>query len=287
MEQKNTIRTIVLTLVAMIAFAANSLLARQALGQSEIDAAGFTTVRLLSGALTLVIIMFLRDRTKIVAEGDWNGAFYLFIYAAGFSFAYLSLAAGTGALILFGAVQLTMIGVGLLRGESLSMLAWSGVALAAAGLTYLMLPGISAPSLEGAVLMTLSGVAWGLYSLHGRRAVDAVAATAGNFIRSIPFVLILMLLLYSDWRASPYGVLLATSSGVLASALGYIVWYAALKHLTSSRAASIQLSVPVIASLGGILFLAEPLTTRLIVASAVILGGIALVIVSKPSTRQR
>jgi len=282
MERKNIIRTIALTLVAMIAFAANSLLARQALGQGEIDAAGFTTVRLLSGAVMLVIIMFLRDRTKIVAEGDWQGAFYLFVYAAGFSFAYLSLAAGTGALILFGAVQLTMIGVGLLRGEGLSVFAWSGVALAAAGLTYLMFPGISAPSLEGAVLMTLSGIAWGMYSLHGKRAIDAIAATAGNFIRSIPFVLILMWLLRSGWHASTNGVLLAIGSGVLASAVGYVVWYAALKHLTTSRAAAIQLSVPVIASSGGVLFLAEPVTIRLILASMIILGGIALVITSKP-----
>lgn len=280
-DRDNLIKAYTLTSVAMVAFAANSLLARQALGQQEMDAAGFTTVRLLSGAITLAAIMFWRNRTKVVAEGDWLGALYLFAYAACFSFAYLSLAAGTGALILFGAVQLTMIGVGLSQGERLPALAWLGIALAGAGLAYLMSPGVSAPSIEGALLMTLSGIAWGMYSLHGRLAKDPVAATAGNFIRAVPFVLVLMLLLYTEWQASTKGWMLAISSGVLASGMGYVVWYAALKYLTPARAAAIQLSVPVIASFGGILFLAEPLTARLSLASVVILGGIALVITSK------
>jgi len=287
LTRENITKAIALTFVAMIAFAANSLLARQALGQAEIDAAGFTTVRLASGAATLAIIVLLRERTLKFLEGDFKGAFYLFTYAACFSFAYLSLAAGTGALILFGAVQLTMLGVGMLRGERLSVLAWAGVALAVAGLTYLMSPGISAPSLEGALLMTFSGIAWGMYSLHGRFAVNAAAATAGNFIRSLPFVLVLMLLLHSNWHASTKGLLLALSSGVFASGMGYVVWYAAINYLSSSRAASIQLSVPVVASLGGVIFLNEPFTTRLMLASIVILGGIALVIASKSSARSR
>jgi drug/metabolite transporter (DMT)-like permease len=280
-NRENLINAYSFTAVAMIAFAANSLLARQALGQQEMDAAGFTTVRLLSGALSLAAIMYWRNRKKIVSGGDWLGAFYLFSYAACFSFAYLSLAAGTGALILFGAVQLTMIGVGLLQGSRMPVVAWLGVALAGLGLAYLMSPGVSAPSIQGALLMTASGIAWGMYSLHGRLAKDPAAATAGNFIRAVPFVLVLMLLLHTEWHASTKGWVLAISSGVLASGMGYVVWYAALKYLTPARAAAIQLSVPVIASFGGVIFLAEPLTTRLSLASAVILGGIALVITSK------
>lgn len=285
-DRNSIIKAYTFTSVAMIAFAANSLLARQALSQQEMDAAGFTTVRLLSGAITLAAIMFWRNRAKVVAEGDWLGAFYLFVYAACFAFAYLTLAAGTGALILFGAVQLTMISVGLSQGERLPVLAWLGVALAGAGLAYLMSPGVSAPSIKGALLMTLSGIAWGMYSLHGRLAKDPTASTAGNFIRAAPFVLILMLLQHTEWHASTKGWMLAISSGVLASGMGYVVWYAAIKYLTPARAAAIQLSVPVIASFGGILFLAEPLTARLALASIIILGGIALVITSQSTVKQ-
>ena len=261
----------------MVAFAANSLLCRAALRQTEIDAATFTLIRLVSGALTLCLLV--RGRRAIV-NGNWLSALALFVYAGAFSLAYLTLTAGTGALLLFGAVQATMIMAGLWAGERLRLWQGLGLALALGGLVILLLPGLAAPPLGGAMLMLSAGVAWGIYSLRGRGVKDPTGATAGNFLRAAPLGLLLYLL---SQGGLPYdaGALYAVASGALASGLGYAVWYTALRDLSATRAATVQLSVPVIAGVGGIVLLGEPLTWRLLLASATILGGIALVVYGK------
>jgi drug/metabolite transporter (DMT)-like permease len=273
--------TIALTALAMLAFAANSLLCRMALQQSSIDAASFGSVRLVSGALVLMAIVRLRGGPRAPARKDWLAATMLWAYVAGFSFAYLTLPAGAGALILFGAVQLTMFVVGLRAGERFTPVAWAGFALAVAGLLYLVSPGLAAPPLAGTLLMAAAGVAWGVYSLRGRGAGEPVAATAGNFVRAAPLALVLSLVFASQFKASNSGVLLAMVSGAVTSGLGYVIWYAVLPHLSSLRAATVQLSVPPLAAMGGVLLLSEALTMRLIIASAAILGGIALVLASR------
>ena len=277
------LRTIVLTAAAMLAFAANSILCRLALAQGGIDPASFGSLRLVSGALTLALVLRLRPRpvAALPARVDWLAAAMLFAYVAFFSFAYLSLAAGTGALILFGAVQLTMLAAGWRAGETFGRLGGIGFALAVGGLVWLVLPGVSAPPLLGAVLMALAGVAWGVYSLRGRGVADPLAATAGNFLRAAPLALILSLLLALQAHANPQGVALAVASGALTSGLGYVIWYAALPGLTALRAATVQLSVPLIAALGGALLLSEAISLRLVLAGAAILGGIALVLLQK------
>lgn len=276
----NPAATLWLTVVAMIAFAANSLLCRLALRDTGIDAATFTTIRIAAGSLILWGIVRMRHGRGRVA-GDWVSATALFAYAAGFSYAYLSLEAGTGALLLFGAVQATMIGYGLARGERLSRGAVVGLVLAAGGLIGLLLPGLSAPPLAGALLMGTAGFAWGIYSLRGRGGGDPAAATAGNFVRALPLALVLSLLGLGDTRFDPVGAAYAVASGALASGLGYAIWYAALPGLRAASAASVQLSVPVIAALGGALLLGESLTLRLLLAAVAILGGIAMVIGSR------
>ncbi len=270
-------KTALLTVAAMLAFAANSLLCRIALRDAHIDAASFTAIRLASGALMLWLLVHLRDG-RIGAHGNWPSAFALFAYAAAFSYAYLTLPAAAGALLLFGAVQATMIGYGLWRGERLDAVQWTGLALAGGGLVGLLLPGLSAPPAAGSALMIASGVAWGVYSLRGRGAGNATAVTAGNFVRALPFAAVLgvVMLTRADFDAA--GVAYAVASGALASGLGYAVWYSALPGLRATSAATVQLSVPVIAALGAALFLAEPVTLRLALASAAVLGGIALVI---------
>ncbi len=270
-------RTALLTVAAMLAFAANSLLCRIALRDAHIDAASFTAIRLASGALMLWLLVRLRGG-RIGAHGNWPSAFALFAYAAAFSYAYLTLPAAAGALLLFGAVQATMIGYGLWRGERLDAVQWTGLALAGGGLVGLLLPGLSAPPAAGSALMIASGVAWGVYSLRGRGAGNATAVTAGNFVRALPFAAVLgvVMLARADFDAA--GVAYAVASGALASGLGYAVWYSALPGLRATSAATVQLSVPVIAALGAALFLAEPVTLRLALASAAVLGGIALVI---------
>ena len=272
--------TVWLTAVAMIAFAANSLLCRLALRDTAIDAASFTTIRIAAGALMLWAIVRLR-RGRGRAGGDWVSAAALFAYAAGFSFAYLSLDAGTGALLLFGAVQATMIGYGLARGERLAPVAIAGLVLAGGGLIGLLLPGLSAPPLVGAVLMAGAGVAWGIYSLRGRGGGDPAAATAGNFVRAVPLAALLSVLSLAGARVDAAGAAFAAASGALASGLGYAIWYAALPGLRATSAASVQLSVPVIAALGGDLLLGEAPTLLLVLASIAILGGIAMVIGSR------
>lgn len=265
-----------LTTLAMIAFAANSLLCRLALRDAHIDAASFTTIRLAAGALMLWLIVRLRGGAP-ARQGSWRSALALFAYAAGFSFAYLSLPAAVGALLLFGAVQATMIGYGLWRGERLGAVQSGGLALACAGLVGLLLPGLSAPPLGGALLMLVAGAAWGVYSLRGRGSGDAAASTAGNFLRALPFAAALSLLMWRDAALDAAGVGYAVASGALASGLGYAIWYRALPGLRAASAASVQLSVPVLATLGAAVLLDEAITLRVVLASLAVLGGIALV----------
>ena len=270
-------RVVALTLLTMIAFAGNSLLCRVALKHTGIDAASFTTIRLVSGAVVLWLIARLL-RADESGRGNWRSAFALFAYAAGFSFAYLSLPAATGALVLFGAVQATMIGYGIWTGERLRGLQLTGFVLALGGLVGLLLPGISAPPLSGSLLMLAAGIAWGVYSLRGRAAGDPTRVTAGNFLRAVPFAALLSVLTHDGTAVDTAGVAYAVASGALASGIGYAIWYSVLPALKATSASIVQLSVPPIAAVGGIVFLGEPLTLRLVLTSAAILGGIALVI---------
>jgi len=281
------VRTIGLTVAAMIAFAANSLLCRLALGEGHIDAASFTTIRVVSGAVTLALILMFRRRPLIDKTINWRSAAMLFTYMVFFSFAYLSLAAGTGALILFGAVQLTMFAFALKSGEPFSFLSWCGLLLAVSGLIYLVSPGLTAPEPLGAVLMVIAGVAWGVYSLLGRGTKDPVEATAKNFIASVPLVLVVSLVFMDEINATTQGLLLAISSGAIASGCGYVLWYAALPHLSATRSATVQLSVPAIAAFGGVVLLAEPVTLRLVIASLATLGGVAIVLMQRVTSKTK
>jgi drug/metabolite transporter (DMT)-like permease len=278
------LRLFILTSLAMIAFAGNSLLCRQALKHTAIDPATFTSIRIISGALALWLIVGMRTGVRVPA-GSWRSALALFAYAAAFSFAYRDLSAGTGALLLFGAVQSTMILDGLKAGERLSAAQSVGLCMALGGLIALLLPGLSAPPLMGALLMIGAGVAWAVYSLRGKRAGDPLATTAGNFVRSAPFSVALSLMLLSSARIDAAGIWYAVASGAVTSGLGYAIWYAALRGLKATSAATVQLSVPVIAAIGGVLLLSEPITLRLLGASAATLGGIALVIVNPKQFR--
>ena len=273
-------RTALLIVFAMLAFAGNSLLCRIALRDTSIDAASFTSIRLASGALVLWILLRSRGKQPLAA-GSWPMAAMLFAYAVCFSFAYRDLTAATGALLLFGAVQLTMTGYGLFTGERLAGQRLVGVLVAVAGLVWLLLPGLSAPPVIAAGLMLAAGLAWGIYSLLGRGAGDATAATGGNFIRAVPFAAVLSLAAASQSSPDTTGLMYAVASGAVTSGLGYVLWYAALPALTATSAATIQLCVPAIAALGGAVLLAEPITARLLIASAAILGGIALTIRKK------
>jgi len=290
MEMTNSApRTALLTAVTMISFAANSVLARLALRQGEIDAGTFTAVRIVSAALGLALVVSLSGErlSTLRGYGSWKAATALFGYAAAFSFAYLVLDAGTGALILFAAVQITMIGVGILRGERPLPLEWIGLVMAFAGLAYLVSPGLAAPPLVGAALMAVSGMAWGFYSLAARGARSPVATTASNFTRAAPMALAILI---AAWvidrpRASWLGLELAMISGALTSGLGYVIWYMALRGLTASRAAIVQLTVPVLAAFAGVLFLGERMTLRLALAGAAILGGVALALLRHSPNR--
>ena len=278
-------RTACLTILAMLAFAANSLLCRLALKDGHIDAASFTALRIGSGALVLALVIRARGGRPLAA-GNWRSAWALFVYAAGFSTAYLGLSAATGALVLFGAVQATMIGYGLYAGERMTARQVAGLAIAAAGLTALLLPGLAAPSLPHALLMAIAGVAWGVYSLRAKGAGDPANATAGNFLRAAPMALALGLAWLPWSRIGSAGIAYALASGALASGLGYVIWYQALRGLNATTAASVQLCVPVLATLGGVLLLSEPLSWRLLYSAVAILGGLALVILGKARPRQ-
>lgn len=291
------VKTVSYTVFALVAFAFNSILCRLALRGEEADAAGFTAVRLMAGAVALVTLAVV-CRSPRVSKGDtrdisplltggllqlgsWPSALFLFAYAVCFSFAYLGLTAGTGALILFGAVQLTMIAVSLVRGERPPTLEWIGLAMAVGGLVYLVFPGLASPPLASSMLMAAAGVAWGLYTLRGKGSSDPLGETTGNFVRTLPFAAVTLLLFLPNLHVSWNGILLAVISGAAASGVGYTVWYAALKHHTATRAAVLQLAVPVLAAVLGILILGEIATMRLGIAAALILGGIGLTLTKK------
>nr|WP_314872777.1 DMT family transporter [uncultured Pseudomonas sp.] len=265
-------------LLSLLAFAANSVFCRLALRDGAIDATAFTAIRLGSGAVVLAALVYCTRRPCRPA-GSWAAGLALFAYAWLFSLAYLQLGAGTGALILFGAVQVSMFGIGLCRGEPLQRKVLLGMLIAFAGLLALLLPGIDAPPLASALVMLGAGVAWGVYSLLGKGSADPLAATAGNFLRSLPLVLVAVVAIAlsgASLRWSGAGVLYALGSGVLASGAGYSLWYSVVKHISSQQAATMQLSVPVLAALGGVLLLGEPLTWRLGLSSLVVLGGVAM-----------
>ena len=278
-------RVLTFTLLAMLAFAGNSLLCRIALKHTAIDAASFTLVRIASGAVTLWLIVRLRAGPQRAA-GSWLSALALFAYAAAFSFAYLSLTAATGALLLFGAVQATMIGFGWWAGERLRGRRAVGLLMALAGLVGLLLPGLAAPPLQGALLMLAAGVAWGVYSLRGKGSGDPLCATAGNFMRAVAFAAALGLAMLPWAAVDAAGTAYAVASGALMSGVGYALWYSALAGLALTSAATVQLSVPVLAALGGVVWLDEPLTLRLVITSLAILGGIALVVGGRPTARR-
>ncbi|MGJ7511703.1 DMT family transporter [Variovorax sp. GT1P44] len=281
-------KLVVLTALAMLAFAGNSLLCRLALLHTGIDAATFTSVRLVSGALVLWLIAAQRSGpgTKSL-EGGWLSALALFVYAEAFSFAYLSLSAGTGALLLFAAVQISMIGWGLYRGERLTPWQITGFVLAIGGLVYLLLPGLSAPPLHGALLMAAAGVAWAVYSLRAKGAGDPTRVTAGNFMRAAPLVLAVSAAMLPAMKWDPAGIGYGLASGVLSSGIGYVIWYAALRELRMTSAATVQLSVPVIAAFGGVLFLGESVSLRLVIASVAVLGGVAVVLLARAHATSR
>jgi len=273
--------TAFLTALAMLAFAANSLLCRLALAPGLIDAASFASLRVAAGASVLALIALPRWRSQRKTHIDLRAVAALFGYMVCFSFAYLSLAAGTGALILFGAVQLTMFVAALRAGEPFPPLAWAGLGCAMAGLVYLVSPGLAAPDPVGAGLMAIAGFSWGLYSLRGRKATDALVATASNFVLTLPLVGLVALLTLGEAHASAAGVGYALASGAIASGLGYVIWFAAVRQLRATTAATVQLSVPAIAALGGTLMLGEAVTLRLLIASATTLGGIWLVLAQR------
>jgi drug/metabolite transporter (DMT)-like permease len=276
------VRIVLLTALAMLAFAGNSLLCRIALRDTAIDAASFTAIRIVSGALMLAILLRARG-TRPTAGGSWLAGLMLFSYAAFFSFAYRELSAATGALLLFGAVQMTMMGFGLFTGERLGGIKLAGLVLALAGLIALLLPGLAAPPVAGASFMVAAGISWGVYSILGKRLGNPTQATGGNFMRAVPFAAALALAAMNHSAVDLQGALYAVLSGAITSGLGYVLWYAALPSLTATTAAIVQLSVPAIAAVGGVLLLSEPVTTRLLIASAAILGGIAITTAGKRS----
>lgn len=288
-------RVIVLTALSMVAFAGNSLLCRLALKSTAIDPASFTSIRLVSGAFALWLILWFRSRknssrtssksqSKGRVSGNWLSASALFIYAAAFSFSYTHVSAGVGALLLFGAVQATMIGYGVAMGERLSKLQLLGLVTACAGLAFLFLPGLTAPPWQSALLMLASGVAWGVYSLRGRQAADATHATAGNFLRAAGLALLASLLIPSTLYLANSGIYYAALSGALTSGVGYAIWYSVMPRLSATVAATVQLTVPVLAALGAMVWLSEPFTLRVLMACVAILGGVALTIMYRKRT---
>jgi drug/metabolite transporter (DMT)-like permease len=280
------LRVAVLTVLSLLAFASNSVLCRLALGDATIDAAGFTAIRLFAGAIVLALLVRGRSQRDANADrvadvGSYFASVALFVYAAAFSFAYRSLETGSGALILFGAVQLSMISAALCSGHRPHVLEWCGLAAALGGFVYLVLPGVSAPPLGGFLLMASAGIAWALYTLRGLSSSDPLAANAQNFLRTLPLVALLLIVFIADLQLSTRGIVLAALSGAVASGVGYSVWYLALGGLTALQAGVVQLSVPLIAALGGVLFVGETVTLRLALAAAAILGGIFLVLLAR------
>ncbi len=276
------VRTIVCTAFALVAFAMNSVLCRLALGDAAIDAASFSTIRLGSGAAMLLLITAVfKGRILLTPRAHWASATLLFLYAVAFSLAYISLSAGTGALILFGSVQATMIIAALRFGERPHLLEWAGLCLALGGLVYLVFPGLAAPPLTRSALMAIAGTAWGFYSLRGRGAVDPLGDTTANFICSLPLAIVVSLIMLGDIHVSAEGFLLAVLSGALASGVGYVVWYTALRGLTATRAATVQLAVPVLAAAGGVILISEDVSMRLLLSAIMILGGVGLALLGR------
>jgi len=270
-------RAVLAVLFALACFAANSVLCRMALRVSHIDPASFTTVRLAAGAATLALLARMRGGSG-TPRGSWRAALTLIVYALPFSFAYVGLTAGTGALLLFGAVQVVMLAAGFVAGERIDRWLIAGWLLAVAGLVLLLVPGAAAPPTREALLMLIAGIAWGCYSLQGRGSRDALGDTAGNFVRALPAAVLLSALLYAQRHADAPGVALAALSGAVASGLGYAAWYTALPRLGAIAAANAQLAVPVIAALAGVALFAEPISARLALASVLVLGGTALAV---------
>ncbi len=270
------------TTFALVCFALNSLLCQLALGAETIDAASFTTIRLISGTATLAVIYYFFDKKREnIIIGNWLSAFFLFAYAICFSFAYINLTTATGALILFGCVQATMIISALVKGERPKILEWLGLLLALGGLIYLVFPGLASPPFFSSALMALAGIAWGFYTLRGRGSANPLAETSGNFVRTVPMIILASLPFLSKIHLSQKGIIFAVLSGAIASGIGYSVWYFVLKFHTATRAAILQLSVPALAGLGGVIFLSEIISLRLLSATILILGGISLAIFGK------
>jgi len=280
-------KTIAFTVMALVAFAANSILCRMALREGVIDPAAFSTIRFLSGAVMLSILAAPLQRSFLPLRGSWAAAIILGVYALPFAFSYTQLSAGTGALILFGCVQLTMPAVALYEGERPHAVQWLGLAIALAGLVTLVFPGLTAPSPRAAALMAIAGVCWGLYSLRGRGASDPLLQNTGNFVRAVPLIAAASLFAVRQIHVEPRGVMLSMASGAIASGLGYVVWYAALRGLTALSASVVQLAVPLIASGGGVLLLSETVTVRLLLSTVLVLGGITMATVGSARSRTR
>ncbi len=276
-------RVFLTTTFALVAFAFNSILCRLALGENAIDASSFTSIRLLSGAAVLYLLFSFsnKKRDNGAGFGNWTSAFFLFSYALCFSFAYTGLTTATGALILFGMVQATMIASAIVAGKNPKAFEWIGLIVAMSGLVYLIFPGLESPPFAGSVLMAAAGVSWGFYTLRGRNSENPLAETAGNFVRTIPFLIPAAVPFVYSAKLTPSGILLAVISGAVASGIGYAVWYTALKYHTATRAAILQLSVPLIAAAGGVLIVAETISYRLPIAAVLILGGIGITIFAK------
>ena len=287
-HKEHTMRIVLYTALALLAFAGNSILCRLALGEDAIDAASFTAIRLLSGIIVLATIMKMTQTGGTnTSGGSWKASFMLFLYAVTFSYAYVSLETGIGALILFGSVQITMILVGLLSGNKLHYFEWLGVIIAFSGFLYLVMPGVAAPSLTGFILMSIAGIAWGFYTLAGKGSVNPLCDTYSNFLRTLPLVVVLVAVTIQHSTMSQKGILLAVLSGGIASAVGYTIWYSALRGLSTIQAAVVQLLVPVIAAVGGVVFADELFSFRLALSSIMVLSGILAVILGRHYSDQK
>lgn len=276
------LRVSLLTVLALLAFAGNSVLCRLALAENQIDPVSFTSIRLFFGALFLIFLVMLKTRKTIdTGKGSWLSSSFLFVYAIAFSYSYISLETGTGALILFGTVQVTMIVFGLVKGSRLHLIEWIGLLCAFLGLCVLLLPGGATPSFSGFALMVASGIAWGCYTLAGRGSKEPLLDTANNFLKTLPFIVVVTLLTFDGVQLSSAGITLAIMSGVITSGLGYAIWYSVLPALTVTKAAVVQLTVPIIAAFGGVFFSSENVSVQLMISSTLVLGGVLVVIVGK------